>query len=43
MTGRRRSLLNILALLSNTKVVLVSNDKIIWLDDSKGKFIVKSF
>jgi len=34
---------NHLALLANTKVAPVGNNKIIWPHDSKGKFTVKSF
>jgi len=32
-----------LALLANSKVALVGDDKIIWPHDPKGKFTIKSF
>ena len=35
--------MNLLALLANTKVSLVGDDRMIWPQDSKGKFTIKSF
>jgi len=37
------SVLNLLALLANTKVALVGDNKITWPHDSKGNFTIKSF
>ena len=36
-------MLNVLVLPANTKVAPVSDNKIIWPHDSKGKFTIKSF
>ena len=37
------SVLNLLALLANTNVASVGDDKIIWSNDLEGKFIVTEF
>ena len=40
---KEESVLNLLALLANTKIAPVGNDKIILPHDSKGNFIIKIF
>jgi len=42
MIGEEESVLNLLALLANTKATPVGDNKIIWPHDSKEKFTVKS-